>query len=88
MEHQQPLRDVDPAVGIDADQMAIKGGVMDLRKRDTVREHRLRQQLVGVGHDVRGIEQMVVGQVADRAAMVIGGEHAVAEGRLVQSLLD
>ena len=88
VQHQQPLGHVDPAVGVDADQVVVEGGVVDLGEGDSVCDHRLSEQLVGVGHDVGGIEEVVVRQVADRAPVVVGGEHAVPEGCLVQPLLD
>lgn len=28
---EQPLRDMDPVIGIDADEMSVEGGVVDLR---------------------------------------------------------
>jgi len=37
---------------------------------------------------IGGVEKMIVGQVADRATVVVGGEDAVPERGLVQSLLD
>jgi hypothetical protein len=37
---------------------------------------------------VRRVEQMIIRQVADRAAMIVCGEHAVPEGCLMQPLLD
>jgi hypothetical protein len=37
---------------------------------------------------VRGIEQMVVGQIADCAPMIVDGQHDLAEGSLMQPLLD
>lgn len=46
------------------------------------------EQLVSVGHDVARVQQVILGQIADRAPVVVGGEHAVSERRLVQSLLD
>jgi hypothetical protein len=46
IEHEQPLRDLNPAVGIDANQMIIKGRVMDLREGDAVGEHRLPEKLM------------------------------------------
>jgi hypothetical protein len=41
-----------------------------------------------VGHDVGGVQEVVVGQVADGAAMVVGGEDYLPEGGLVQAWLD
>jgi len=37
---------------------------------------------------VGGVEEVVVRQVADRAATVVSGEHEVAEGGLMESLPD
>ena len=88
VERQQPLRDVHPAVGVDPDQMVVEGGVVDFRECDAVGHDRLAHQLVGVGHDVGGVEEVVVGQIADRAPVIVGGEHPVPEGGLMQSLLD
>ena len=49
---------------------------------------RLAEQFIGIGHDVRRIEEMIIRQVADRAPVIVGGEHAVPEGCLMQPLLD
>ena len=88
MHHQQPLRDVHPAVGVDADQVVVEGGVVDLGEHDAVGDDRLAEKLVGVGYDVSGVEQVVVRQVADRAPVVVGGEHQIPEGGLMQPLFD
>jgi hypothetical protein len=55
---------------------------------DAVGDDWLAEQLVGVSHDVGGVQEMIIWQVADRAPVIVGGEHAVPEGRLVQPLLD
>ena len=62
--------------------------MVDLGKRDAVPDHGLAELLVPVGHDMRGVDQPVARQVADRAAVAVGGEHALAERGLVQALLD
>jgi hypothetical protein len=36
VKHQQSLRDVDPAVRVDADQVVVEGGVVDLGEIDAV----------------------------------------------------
>ena len=46
------------------------------------------EKLVGISHDVGGIQQMIIRQVADRASVILGGKHAVPAGCLVQPLLD
>ena len=88
VEHQEPLRDVHPTVGVDADQVVVEGGVVDLRQRDAIGDDRLAEQLVRVGDDVGGVEEVIVGQVADRAPVIVGGEHQVPEGGLMQPLFD
>jgi hypothetical protein len=88
VELQQPLGDVDALIGVDPNQMVVEGGMVDLGKGDAVGDDRLTERLMGVGHDVGGVEEVIIRQVADGAAMVVGGEHAVPEGRLVQPLLD
>ena len=35
-----------------------------------------------------GVEELVVRQVADRAPVIVGGEHQVPKGCLMQPLLD
>jgi hypothetical protein len=70
---------MDVAVGIDADRMVVERGVVDLRERDAVGYDRLAEQLVGVCHDVGGVEEVIVRQVADRAPVVVGGQHEIAE---------
>jgi hypothetical protein len=37
---------------------------------------------------VGGVQQMIIRQVADGAPVIVGGEHVIPEGRLVQSLFD
>jgi hypothetical protein len=45
---------MEPIVGIDADQMGVKGGMMDFRQRDAVGHDWLSEPLVLVGDDVGG----------------------------------
>jgi hypothetical protein len=59
--------------------VVVEGGVMDLGLDMVVREHRLPKQLVNVGHDVGGIQQVVVGQVADRAPKLVATAELSAE---------
>jgi len=48
---------VHPAVGVDPDQMAVDGGVVDLRERDPIGDDRLAHEHVSVGYDVGGVEE-------------------------------
>lgn len=54
---EQPPRDVDAVTGIDADQMRIEGGVVDLGQGHPVLDNRLTQQFILVRNDVRGVEE-------------------------------
>ena len=63
MEHQEPLRDVHSAVGVDPDQVVVEGGMVDLREGDAVGDDGLAQEFVGVGYDVGGVEEVVVRQL-------------------------
>jgi hypothetical protein len=62
--------------------------MVDLGQGDAVGDDRLAKQLVGIGHDVRSVQQMIIRQVADRTPVIVGGKHAVPERRLVQPVLD
>ena len=60
MQHQQPLRDVHPATGVDADQMVVEGGVVDFGERDAVGDDRLAPGARARRPVVGGVEEMVV----------------------------
>jgi hypothetical protein len=83
MQHQQPLGNVDTTIGVDPDQVVVEGDVVDLRQDDAVGDDRLAEQLVGVRHDVGRVQQMIVRQVADRAPVIMDGEHAVPDDAAV-----
>jgi hypothetical protein len=53
----QALGYMQPIVGIDADQMGIKGGMMDLRQRDAVGNYWLAKPLVLIGDNVGGVQK-------------------------------
>jgi hypothetical protein len=84
----QQVGHMHPAVGVDADQVVVEGGVVDLGQGKAVDEHRLAELFVGVGHDMGSVQQVVMGQATDGAPVLVGVEHALAEGGLVQPLLD
>ena|SRR4051794_13445541 len=54
---EQALGYMEPIVGIDADQMGVKGGMMDFRQRDAVGHDWLSEPLVLVGDDVGGVKE-------------------------------
>ncbi len=53
---EQALRNVQPIIWVDPDQVRIERGVMDLGEREAVGDDRLAEALVFVGNDVRRIE--------------------------------
>ena len=73
MDCEQPFGDMDAIIGIDTDQVRIERGMVDFRQRQPIGDHRLPVLLIGVHHDVRGIEQrkprVLVG--ADAAALSV-----------------
>jgi hypothetical protein len=77
VQHQRSLGDVYAAVGVDADQVVVERRVVDLRESDTVSDDRLAEQLIGIGHDVGCVQQMIIRQVADRTSVIVGGKDAV-----------
>jgi hypothetical protein len=70
----------DAAVGVDADQMVVERGMVDLREGDPVGDDRLAQQLSRVGHDMRRVQQMIIRQVADRAPELARRKAAFSAG--------
>jgi hypothetical protein len=54
---EQTLGYMKAVVGIDADQMGVKGSVMNFGQRNAVRHHWLPKVLILVGDDVRGVKE-------------------------------
>lgn len=52
---EQAIGDVKVVVRVDADQVGVERGVMDLRKRDAIAHNRLAQALIAILHDVGGV---------------------------------
>ena len=77
---------MDAKVWIDPDQVGVKRGVVDLRQRQTVWDDRLAEVLVGVRDDVCCVEQARLRQTGDGAAAIVGGEHRLPKGGLMQAL--
>src|SRR6266849_294367 len=59
---------------------------MDRAEAQAVADDRL-ARLLGVGDDVRRVEEPQLAQPADSAAIPVGGEYRAAELRLVDALL-
>src|SRR4051812_123973 len=60
---------------------------MRLRERNTVLYHRLSEPFVLVLDDVRRVEEHRLAQARQRATAAVGGDHGLAERRLMQPLL-
>ena len=59
---EKTLGDVHAIVRIDADQVGVERGMVDLGQRQAVGHDRLAQQFVPVGNDMRRIEQAMLAQ--------------------------
>ena len=88
MDFEQPVRDVDAVIGVDADQVGIEGRMMDLRQRQAIRDDRLPKLLVRIHDDVSGIEQPRLGQMGDRTATSVGAQDGIPKRCLVQPRFD
>ena len=58
---EEPVRDMDDAIGVDAEQIAVEGGVVDLGQRQTIRDDRVTQFLIGIANNVGGVEKARLG---------------------------
>lgn len=54
---QKAARNVHAIVGVDANPAGVEGCVMELRQRQSIRHNGSSHPLVGVGNDLRGVEQ-------------------------------
>jgi hypothetical protein len=75
---------VDAAVGIDADEVGVEGGVVELAQRQAV-VGRGDALFFAVADDVGGVEQLAVAQATDGTALFVGHEHAITKLVLVQA---
>ena len=75
-------------VRVDADQMGVKGGMMEFRQRNAIGYHRLAEPFVLVGNDVGCVQEQRFGEPGQGAAAVIGADDGFTERRLMQPLLD
>ena len=79
------LTNFDDAVGSDADQVLVEGRVMEPAQSNAVRHGRLAER-VGVGQDVRGLDQLHALETTDRAVMLVGADYPFAECCLMKAL--
>jgi len=66
------------------EELPIEGGVMESAEREPVADEWLSSGL-GIGDDVRRVEQLFVTEVTEGALTLIGREHPLAESSLVQT---
>lgn len=78
---------MDAEIRSDADEVLVEGAMVDRAEGEAVADDRL-ARLLGVGDDVRRIEEPNLPEPADRAAVSVRGEHDAAELRLVDALPD
>lgn len=52
---QQPFRYMQAVIGIDADQMPVESGMMQLGQQDAILHNRMAQGLVAIGNNMRRI---------------------------------
>src|SRR2546425_4056084 len=74
-------------IGRDADDVAVKCGVVKLAEREAVGNHWLTER-VAIREDVSGLQQLVVAEPADGTALLVGAEHTLAKAPLMQALPD
>ncbi len=75
------------AVRCDAEQLRIERCVVKFAQRESVRNDR-RAKRVAVRQNVRRIQELLSPEAADRAVLVVGRDHPMAECFLVEPLLD
>jgi len=85
LQHVEAHRDLE--VGRDADDVGVERGVMQLAEREAVGNHRLVEQ-VNIRKGVGGLQQRVMAEPTDGAALLVGTEHALTKAPLVQALPD
>jgi hypothetical protein len=85
---EEPVRNVQPVVGVDSDQVRIESRVVNFRERDPIGNHWLAELLITVRDDMGGIEQERLRQARDRATAFVRSDDGLAERSLVQPLFD
>ena len=79
MNFQQPLGDVNAEISIDADQVGVESGVVELRERQAIRDDWLPKLLMLIDDNVGRVEKSWLWQLRDGTATIVGGENGVSE---------
>ena len=75
--------DLDDVVGANGEEEAIERGVVELAQCDAVADDRLALG-VAVGRDMRGVEELLMAQPTEGAALGVRANDPLAEGGLVE----
>ena len=78
---------LDDPVRADANEQPIECGVMELAQRKSVRYSRVSSRFA-VGHDVGGVEQLVVPEAAERALSSVRSQHPFTKPPLMEPDLE
>src|SRR6266850_3763870 len=68
--------------------MRVEGGVVNFRKRNSIRDQRLAKLIIFIGNNVRSIEQQGLGKARKGAAPIVCCYYRLPECCLMQPLLD
>ncbi len=68
--------------------MSVKGGMVDLRKRNAIRDHWLPKPFVLIGNDVGCVQQHKFWKARERTATVVSRYYCLSESCLMQPLFD
>src|SRR5262249_6010958 len=79
---EQAVGDMNPEIRVDADQIGIERGMVNLRQRQAVRDDWLTKLLVGINNDVCRIEEPRLRQTGDRTTPVVSCKDGLSERRL------
>ena len=79
--------DLDDSVRADANEQPVECGVMELAERKSVRYPRV-SSWFAVGHDVGGVEQLVVPEAAERALSSVRSQHPFTKPPLMEPDLE
>jgi hypothetical protein len=85
---EQAFRNMQSIVGVDSDEMGVKGGVVNFRERNAVADYRVTKQLVLIFDDVSSVEQHGLGDPRESATTPVGADDRLSERRLMKTLLD
>jgi len=76
------LSNLDDQVGADTENVVIKRGVMEFTQSESVTDPGLSPRM-SIGKDMRGIEELLMPQTANRAALSIRLNHSHSEALLM-----